>query len=164
MRASIIRKEASVKDFQAKLENAKSFIVVEYLGLTVAQITELRTQLRENGMEMKVYQNNITRKATADLGFDDLASTLVGPNAVVFSYEDELAIAKILANFAKENEALKFKSGVIAGEFKNVEELQVLASLPSRDELLATFAAMLNSPLLKFAIGLKEIAKTKDAE
>ena len=142
----IEQKKQVVDEIAEKLQASNSIVVVDYRGLNVAEVTELRKQLREAGIEFKVYKNTLTRRAVEKLELTDLNDALVGPNAIAFGGEDVVAPAKILNNFAKEHEALEIKAGVIEGNVASVEEIKALAELPSREGLLSMLLSVLQAP------------------
>jgi large subunit ribosomal protein L10 len=151
---AIAKKRAEVEVLTEKMQNANSFVVADYSGLTVEQVTKLRKELSENGCEMKVIKNNITRRAAEAAGYGELAEGLTGPNAVAFSTEDSVTAAKILFEFAKENKALELKVGVVDGEFMNNDKILQIATIPSREILLTMFAAGIMTPIKEFAIAV----------
>ncbi len=151
---AIAKKQAKVEALVEKMKSANSFVVADYSGLTVEQVTKLRNELRENGCEMKVIKNNITRRAAEAAGYGELAEGLTGPNAVAFSHEDSVAAAKVIFEFAKENSALELKVGVVDGEFMDNDKIQQIATIPSREVLLTMFAAGLLQPIKEFAIAV----------
>lgn len=151
---AIAKKIIEVETLVEKMQNSSSFVVADYSGLTVEQVTKLRTELRENGCEMKVIKNNITRRAAEAAGYGELAEGLVGPNAVAFSAEDSVAAAKVIYEFAKENDALELKVGVVDGEFMDNDKIKQIATIPSRETLLTMFAAGLLQPIKEFAIAV----------
>jgi large subunit ribosomal protein L10 len=132
--------------------------------LNVAEVTELRKQLREAGIEFKVYKNTLTRRAVEKLELTDLNDALVGPNAIAFGGEDVVAPAKILNNFAKEHEALEIKAGVIEGNVASVEEIKALAELPSREGLLSMLLSVLQAPIRNLALATKAVADQKEEQ
>lgn len=156
---AIERKKQEVKALVERMQNSKSFVIVDYSGLTVEQVTKLRVELLENNCEMAVIKNNITRRSAEELGFSDISNELVGPNAVVFSNEDSVSAAKIVYDFATENKALELKVGVVDGEYMDNENIQIIATIPSRETLLTMFAAGLLQPIKEFAIGLDLMAQ-----
>src|SRR5690625_4698897 len=113
MSSALESKKQVVREISDKLQASKATILVDYRGLNVAEITELRKQLREAGIDFKVYKNSMTRRATEQADMTELDDQLVGPTAMAFSHDDVVAPAKILNNFAKENEALEIKAGVM---------------------------------------------------
>ncbi|CJF93692.1 50S ribosomal protein L10 [Streptococcus pneumoniae] len=132
--------------------------------MNVAEVTELRKQLREAGIEFKVYKNTLTRRAVEKLELTDLNDALVGPNAIAFGGEDVVAPAKILNNFAKEHEALEIKAGVIEGNVASVEEIKALAELPSREGLLSMLLSVLQAPIRNLALATKAVADQKEEQ
>jgi large subunit ribosomal protein L10 len=156
---AIERKKVEVAALVERMQNSKSFVIVDYSGLTVEQVTKLRVELLENNCEIAVIKNNITKRAAQELGFGEIAETLVGPNAVAFSNADSVSAAKIVYDFAQKNEALDLKVGVVDGEFMDNEKIQVIATIPSRDVLLTMIAAGLLQPIKEVAIGLDLMAQ-----
>ncbi|MCM3715696.1 50S ribosomal protein L10 [Halalkalibacter oceani] len=158
------QKKQVVADIAAKLNASKATIVVDYRGLNVAEVTELRKQLREAGVEFKVYKNTLARRATAEANLSELDAQLVGPTAIAFSDEDVVAPAKVLNSFAKEHEALEIKAGVIEGRITSVEEIKALAELPSREGLLSMLLSVLQAPMRNFALATKAVADQKEEQ
>lgn len=160
----IEQKKQVVDEIAEKLQASNSIVVVDYRGLNVAEVTELRKQLREAGIEFKVYKNTLTRRAVEKLELTDLNDALVGPNAIAFGGEDVVAPAKILNNFAKEHEALEIKAGVIEGNVASVEEIKALAELPSREGLLSMLLSVLQAPVRNLALATKAVADQKEEQ
>ncbi|KHF39038.1 50S ribosomal protein L10 [Halalkalibacter okhensis] len=158
------QKKQVVADIAAKLRESKSTVVVDYRGLTVSEVTELRKQLREAGVEFKVYKNTLARRATAEAELTALDEQLVGPTAIAFSTDDVIAPAKVINEFAKKNEALEIKAGVIEGQVASVAEVKALAELPSRDGLLSMLANVLQAPVRQFALATKAVAEQKEEQ
>ena len=157
-------KQAVVTEIADKMKASASMVVVDYRGLNVAQATELRKQLREAGVEFKVYKNSMARRAAEASGLEGLNEHLTGPNAIAFSTEDVIAPAKIINNFAKTNEALEIKAGVIEGVLASVEEVKALATLPSREGLLSMLLSVLQAPMRNFALVTKAVAEQKEEQ
>lgn len=158
------QKELLVSEIATKLKDSKSTVVVDYRGLNVAQVTELRKQLREANVEFKVYKNTMTRRATAQTELTQLDEVLVGPTAIAFSNDDVVAPAKILNDFAKKNDKLEIKAGVIEGKFATLEEVKALAELPSREGLLSMLLSVLQAPMRNFALATKAVAEQKEEQ
>lgn len=156
------KKQQIVDEIAEKLNSSVSTVVVDYRGLTVAEVTELRKRLREAGVEYKVYKNSMTRRAVDKAELSDLNDVLVGPNAIAFSNEDVIAPAKILNDFAKEHEELEIKAGVIEGNVATADEIKALASLPSREGLLSMLLSVLQAPVRNLALATKAVADQKD--
>ncbi|WP_050613622.1 50S ribosomal protein L10 [Bacillus testis] len=164
MSSAIEAKKQIVQEIADKMKSSKSTIVVDYRGLNVAEVTELRKQLREAGVEFKVYKNSLSRLAADSLELSALNEALTGPNAIAFSNEDVVAPAKILNDFAKKHEALEIKAGVIEGNVSTVEEVKALAELPSREGLLSMLLSVLQAPIRNLALATKAVADQKEEQ
>lgn len=164
MNAVIEQKKQVVQEITDKLHESKSVVFVDYRGLDVAEVTELRKQLRDAGIEFKVYKNTMMRRATEATGFADLNDKLVGPTAVAFGAEDVVAPAKILNDFAKKHEDLEIKAGIIEGNIATVEEVKALAELPSREGLLSMLLSVLQAPIRNLALATKAVADQKEEQ
>ena len=162
MNKAIVRKAKDVEILVEKLQTAKTVVVFEYSGLSVFNLTTLRTELHKQNIEVKVYKNNITRRAATLAGLEELSSSLVGPLAVAISYEDIVAPAKLVADFAKTNKQVVIRSGVIEGEVVGSTEINALANLPSRETLLTQLAAGLLMPIKELAIGLNMLTENQN--
>lgn len=156
------RKEAVVVEINDKFSKAKSAVVLDYRGLDVSQVTELRKQFRENGIDYKVYKNRLVKLAIKGTEFESLEGELTGPNGIAFSYEDEVLAAKIAKDFSKKNKELELRSGVVDGVFYDQEKITELADIPSKDILLAKFMGSIQSPISKFAYLIKAIAEKEE--
>ena len=154
-------KQAVVSEISEKLKNSESTVVVEYRGLTVAEVTELRRNLRAENVEMKVYKNTMVERAAEECGYSELKEALKGPNAFAFS-TDATAPARILANFAKKHEALVLKQGIVEGKVVSVETIKELSSLPNRDGMLSMLLSCLQSPVSSFARAVKAVADAQE--
>lgn len=153
-----------VQQITQKLRDSKSAIVTDYRGLTVAEVTELRKKLREAGVEFKVLKNTLTRRATAEVGLTELDPHLTGPTAIAFSYDDVVAPAKILNDFAKDHKALEIKAGVLEGRVVGLDEVKELATLPSREGLISMLLSVLQAPMRNFAYAVKQVAEQKEQQ
>lgn len=166
MSKAVEAKENIVSDIVAKLEKAASCVVVDYKGLTVEEVTELRGKFREAGVDYKVYKNTMVRRAADKVGnmemFDDV--NLIGTNAFAISYEDAVAPAKIINDFAKDHSSLEFKMGYVEGEFYDAAKLTELSKIPSREALIAKLLGSLKAPVSNFAYLLDAVAKKKEEE
>ena len=142
-------KAAVVEEMKEKLQSAQGAVFVGFSGLSVADVTKLRRKFREGGVEYKVVKNTLTRIAADELGFNDLDAVLEGPTAVAYSAEDTVAPAKILKDFIKETktEALTVKAGIADGQVIDAAAVEALASLPSREELLAKLVGSMQAPI-----------------
>jgi large subunit ribosomal protein L10 len=163
--ANIIQeKQEAVAVIAAKIAASSSTVVADYRGLNVAQVTELRKQLREAGIEFQVLKNSLVRRATEGTDFVELNKILTGPTAIAFGNEDAVAPAKILNDFAKKNEALKLKGGVVEGKVVSQEEIKALAELPSREGLLSMLLSVLQAPVRNFALAVKAVGEKQEAQ
>lgn len=155
-------KQESVDAVTAKLRESVTSVVVDYRGLNVAQVTELRKQLREAGIEFQVLKNSLLRRAAAAAELTELNEVLSGPSAIAFSVDDVVAPAKILNDFAKKNDALELKGAVVEGRVIGVEEVKALAELPSREGLLSMLLSVLQAPVRNFALAVKAVADKEE--
>ncbi|TCT21065.1 LSU ribosomal protein L10P [Melghiribacillus thermohalophilus] len=162
MSKTLEHKKQMVTEIAEKLQNSKSTILVDYRGLNVEEVTELRKQLREAGVDFKVYKNTMTRRAAEKADLTELNDILTGPTAIAFSDEDVVAPAKVLNNFAKDHEALEIKGGVIEGNIASLEQIKELADLPSYEGLLSMLLSVLQAPVRNFAYAAKAIADQKE--
>ncbi|MCF6094787.1 50S ribosomal protein L10 [Microaerobacter geothermalis] len=153
-----------VAEITQKLRDSKSTIITDYRGLNVAEVTELRKQLREAGVDFKVYKNTLTRRAAAEAELTELNPHLLGPTAIAFSFEDVVAPAKILTEFAKKHNALEIKAGIIEGKVIDSNEVKKVASLPSREGLLSMLLSVLQAPIRNFALATKAVADQKEQQ
>lgn len=160
----LAKKEEIVKDITKKFEDAAAVVVVDYRGLTVEQVTELRKQLREAGVEMHVLKNTMLRRAAEAANLNGLDDVFKGPTAVAFSNEEVVAPAKIIAEFAKDAEALEIKGGVLEGKVATVAEINKIATLPSREGLLSMLLSVLQAPIRNTALAIKAVAEKKEEE
>lgn len=142
-------KAVVVEEMKEKLQSAQGAVFVGFSGLSVADVTKLRRKFREGGVEYKVVKNTLTRIAADELGFNDLDAVLEGPTAIAYSAEDTVAPAKILKDFIKETktEALTVKAGIADGQVIDAAAVEALASLPSREELLAKLVGSMQAPI-----------------
>ncbi|MFI8578051.1 MULTISPECIES: 50S ribosomal protein L10 [Rossellomorea] len=164
MSSILEQKKHIVGEISDKLKNSVSTIVVDYRGLDVSEVTELRKQLREAGIDFKVYKNTMVRRAAEEAGLEGLNEFLTGPNAIAFSSEEVVAPAKIINSFAKEHEALEIKAGVIEGTITSVEDVKAIAELPSREGLLSMLLSVLQAPMRNFALATKAVADQKEEQ
>lgn len=163
MREQVLnQKQELVSEISSKFESATSAVVVEYRGLSVAQVTDLRRQLRAEGIEFKVYKNTMSRRAVESVGYEGLLDSLVGPNAIAFS-DDAVAPCRVLANFAKKNKALVIKQGVVEGKVFSEDKIKELSQLPNREGMIAMLLGALQSPIRDFAWAVKQISEQKES-
>lgn len=157
--AKVELKQPIVQEISENIKDAQSVVVVDYRGLTVAEDTQLRKQLREEGITYKVYKNTMMNFAFKGTDFESLAPVLEGPSAIAISTTDATAPARVLAKFAKTAPALEIKAGVVEGSFYDAEGMKAIASVPSREELLSKFLGSIQSPITNFARVLNQIAE-----
>ncbi|EOD4423120.1 50S ribosomal protein L10 [Staphylococcus aureus] len=162
MSAIIEAKKQLVDEIAEVLSNSVSTVIVDYRGLTVAEVTDLRSQLREAGVEYKVYKNTMVRRAAEKAGIEGLDEFLTGPTAIATSSEDAVAAAKVISGFAKDHEALEIKSGVMEGNVITTEEVKTVGSLPSHDGLVSMLLSVLQAPVRNFAYAVKAIGEQKE--
>jgi len=146
VRASHAEKADRVAAIRRRLQSAKMAIVTEYRGLSVAQMTRLRREVREASGEYQVIKNTLVRRALQDTAFRDLERLLEGPNGWVFAYDDPVVLSKALIKFADDNNSLAIKGGVFEGEFMDTAGVKVLSQMPSKPELQAKLLALINAP------------------
>lgn len=173
---NIEEKGQIVSEITEKFQKSSGVVLADYRGLTVAQVTQLRAQLRQAGVEYRVLKNTLVRRAANEVGVDGLDPYLSGPTAVAFS-EDPVAPAKVLTEFAKANKLKTFqiKAGVVEGKVIGPEGVKALAELPSREVLLAKvlrgmqaplvgMVNVLQGPIRKMGYALEEVRKLKVAQ
>ena len=156
-------KQNVVAEIAEKMKDSASTVVVEYKGLSVADLTEIRSALRAEDVEFKVYKNTMVRLAAKEAGYEDLVEHLVGPNGFAFG-SDAVAPARILAEFAKKHKHLEFKTGVVSGNVLGAEGLVKLSKLPNKDGMLSMLVGMLQSPIRDVALILKAVGEAKVEE
>lgn len=161
--AKVEIKKPVVDEISELLNGAKSAVLVDYRGLTVEQDTALRKQLREAGVTYKVYKNTMINFAVKGTEFEELSKHLEGPTALAVSKEDATAPARILYKFAATAEALELKAGVVEGTYYDEAGIKVIATVPSRDELISKFLGSIQSPITNFARVIKQIAEKNEA-
>lgn len=164
MSSILEQKKQIVEEIKEKFESSQTTVVVDYRGLDVSEVTELRKQLREAGCEFKVYKNTLTRRAVEAAQLDGLNDLLVGPNAIAFSKDDAVAPARILKNFAKDYEALEIKGGVIEGKVATLEQINELADLPNYEGMVSMLLSVLQAPIRNFAYALKAVADQQEEQ
>lgn len=156
MSLDIEQKKAVVSEVSEAISGAEAAILAEYHGLTVAEMTELRRKAREAGVYLRVVKNTLAKRAVEGSSFECLKDHMVGPLAFAAS-TDPAAVAKVLDEFAKENDKLVIKTGAMGGVIISQAELKALAKLPGREELLAILMATMHAPIQKFVRTLNEV-------
>ncbi len=157
-------KEAKVAEIKEKLEKAQGIVLADYQGLSVEEDTMLRKSLREAGVEYKVYKNSLVSLAANELGLGDLVQYLEGPVSIAIGYEDATSPARILHGFAKDHKKLELKAGVVDGVVYNKAEVEKLATIPSKEVLIAKLLGSFKAPLSNLAYLLNAIKEKKESE
>ena len=156
MGLSLEQKQATVSEVQTRLAGAQAVIVAEYRGLNVERVTQLRSKARKSGVYLRVLKNTLARRAIKGTPFEKLSEQMVGPLMYGIS-QDPVAGAKVLSEFAKENEQFVIKAGAMPNAVMSVQEIKALAQLPSREQLLATLLGTLQAPMAKLVRTLNEV-------
>ena len=149
-------KKAVVAEIAEKMRESQSAVVVEYRGLTVKEVTELRRELRAEEVEFKVYKNSLAQRAAEEVGYAELTETLTGPNAIAFG-KDAVAPARVLAKFAKKHDKLVIKAGAVEGKVVDQETITALSKLPNREGMISMLLGCLQSPVRSFACAVKAV-------
>ena len=157
------QKKEEVSKLAEEMKTAKIILLVDYRGINVSDVTNLRNDIRNVNAKYSVIKNNITRRALAECGIEGLEDKLVGPTAVIMSDEDYLGPAKAIYKFSKDNDYYKIKGGVIEGKVMTAEEIITLAKLPSRETLLSMLAGALLGNISKVAVALDQVRIKKEA-
>jgi large subunit ribosomal protein L10 len=172
---SLETKKQVVAEITKKFTDAKSVVITDYRGLNVAEVTELRSKLREAGVDYKVVKNTLLKIAAKEAGIEGAEEYFQGPTAVAFGLEDAVAPAQILSKFAKDHKNLEIKAGILEGNVIGLDQVKALADLPSREILLGQVASVfqapiaglvnvLQGPIRKLGYALEEVRKLKEAQ
>lgn len=159
MSASLEAKKLLVEEIKNKIQRAKSLTFVDYRGLTVEEDTKMRAAFRNAGADYKVYKNRLLLRALEECGITGLESVLEGTSAVAFGFEDEVAPNKIIVDTIKDTQKMQIKGGVLNGQVVDVAMVEKLASIPSKEVLLAKLLFLLQSPVRGLAVALNAIAE-----
>ncbi|MBY7141672.1 50S ribosomal protein L10 [Virgibacillus sp. NKC19-3] len=163
--SSVIEKKKQVVDeITEKFQASKTAVIVDYRGLDVAEVTDLRKQLRDEGIDFKVYKNTMTRRAVEAADLTELNETLVGPTALAFSNDDVVAPARIINDFAKKHQDLEIKGGVIEGKVASLDQMKELATLPNYEGMVSMLLSVLQAPVRNFAYVTKSVAEQKEEQ
>ena len=154
-------KQIIIDEIKEKLDGAQSAVVIDYMGITVAEADAMRKKLREANVDYTVYKNTLVKRAIEGTEFAGLAEVLEGPSAIAISKEDATAPARVLNEVIKEYKKMEFKAGVVEGNFCNKDEIQAVADIPSRDVLIAKFMGSIQSPVSKAVRTFQAIADAK---
>lgn len=161
---NIKMKQAIIDEIKGKLDKAESAVVIDYIGTTVEQANEMRRKLREANVDYTVYKNTMMARAIEGTKYEPLKDVLSGPSAIAISYDDAIAPARVLAGFIKQYNKMAFKAGVIEGVFYDESKMKEIATIPSREELIAKFMGSILSPVGKFVRTLQAVADAKPQE
>ncbi|HWA37209.1 MAG TPA: 50S ribosomal protein L10 [Burkholderiales bacterium] len=156
MGLSLEQKQAMVSEVSAKLAGAQAVIVAEYRGLDVERVTQLRSKARKSGVYLRVLKNTLARRAVKGTPFEKLSEQMVGPLMYGIS-QDPVAGAKVLSEFAKENELFVIKAGAMPNAVMSAKDVKALAQLPSREELIATLLGTMQAPVAKLVRTMNEV-------
>lgn len=159
---SLEGKKAVVAELVEKFKNANTVVVVDYRGLTVAQATKLRKELREAGIDYRVVKNTLLTIAAKEAGYEELTPLFKGVTAIAFGAEDVVAPAQIITKFSKDNKVIEVKGGILEGKVLDQVGVQALGDLPSKEVLLAQVASCFQAPIQRMAYVLEEIRKSKE--
>lgn len=157
------QKQVIIDEIKAKLENAQAAVVVDYMGINVAEADAMRKKLREANVDYTVYKNTLIKRAIEGTDYAPLAEVLDGPSALAISTEDATAPARTLNELIKEYKKMEFKAGVVEGTYYDKAGIEQVADIPSRDVLIAKFMGSIQSPVSKFVRTLAAIAEGKEA-
>ena len=156
MGLSLEQKQAMVSEVAAKLQGAQSVIVAEYRGLNVERVTQLRSKARKSGVWLRVLKNTLARRAVQGTPFEKLSDQMVGPLMYGIS-QDPVAGAKVLSEFAKENELFVIKAGAMPNAVMSAQDIKALSQLPSREELLSKLLGTMQAPVAKLVRTMNEV-------
>ena len=153
-------KQAVIDEVTGLAAKAQTLVMAEYRGITVADMTKLRSQARDKGVTLSVLKNTLARRAVAGSAFEVVSDQMTGPLIYGFSI-DAVAAAKVVADFAKTNDKLVIRGGAFGGKFLDIDGVKQLASIPSKDVLLAMLCGLLMSPMSRTAVVLAALAAKK---
>ncbi len=164
MTKNMSAKVEKVSEIKDKFERATSIVLANYHGINVEQDTELRKKMRELGLDYKVYKNRLVKIVAKELGYDFLVEHLEGATSIAFSYDDIIAPAKLLNEYAEKLECFFLKVGVVEKEYYDNEKLQKLATIPSKEVLISKLLGSIKSPISNLAYVLNAIKEKKENE
>ena len=164
MKQAYIEKQKVIDEIKDKFERAQSAVVIDYMGITVAQADVMRKKLREANIDYTVYKNTLVKRAIDGTDFAELAEVLEGPSAFAFSYEDATAPARVLNESIKEFKKMEFKGGFVEGQYYDKDAMVQVATIPSREVLISKFMGSIQSPIANFARVVNQIAESKGGE
>jgi len=153
------KKEEELNDLKKDLADAKNIVVTQFSGITVSQDTELRQKIRATGSKYRVVKNTLAKLATKGTPAEALAKALEGSSSIAYNNSDPVALAKALTAYAKANPVFVFKTGMVEGRVVNLADLNAIASLPSKEELIAKLLFLLNAPAQRIAVATNGVAR-----
>lgn len=156
------QKQQLVSNLTEKFKTAAAGVFVDYCGLTVEEDTKLRNKLREAGIEYTVVKNTLTKRAANEAGFTEFDEILNGPTALALSFDDVVAPARVLAEFAKANDVFEIKAGFMEGKAMSIDEIVALSQIPSKDTLYAMLAGGLNATIAGLARAIDAVREQKE--
>ena len=163
MKEAYKQKQIIIDEIKDKFERAESAVVIDYMGITVAEADEMRKKLREAEVDYTVYKNTLVKRAIEGTKYEALGEILEGPSGFAFSYDDATAPARVLNDARKAYKKMEFKGGIIEGEYYDKENIEQIAAIPSRDTLISKFMGSIQSPIANFARVVAQIAEQKEA-
>ena len=155
------QKQIIIDEIKEKLEKAQSAVVIDYIGITVAEADAMRKKLREANVDYTVYKNTLVKRAIEGTKYEELAQVLDGPSAFALSYEDATAPARVIDEVMKDYNQMSFKAGVVEGVYYDAEGIEAIAAIPGRDQLIAKFMGSVQSPVSKLVRTFQAIADAK---
>ena len=163
MKEAYKQKQIIIDEIKDKFERAESAVVIDYMGITVAEADEMRKKLREAEVDYTVYKNTLVKRAIEGTKYEALGEILEGPSGFAFSYDDATAPARVLNDARKAYKKMEFKGVIIEGEYYDKENIEKIAAIPSRDTLISKFMGSIQSPIANFARVVAQIAEQKEA-
>jgi large subunit ribosomal protein L10 len=153
------KKEEELNELKKDLSEAKNLILAQFQGITVAQDTELRQKIRATSSKYRVVKNTLAKIAAKGTPVEKVANSLKGPTSIAYNSSDPVALAKALTAYAKANPVFVFKTGMVEGRVVNLDDLNAIASLPSKEELIAKLLFLLNAPAQRIAVAVNGVAR-----
>lgn len=157
-------KQVVIDEIKEKFDKAESAVVIDYIGITVAEADAMRKKLREADVDYTVYKNTLVKRAIAGTDYESLGDVLAGPSAFAFSYSDATAPARVINEVIKDYKKMEFKAGVVEGTFYDADGIKKIADIPSRETLIAKFMGSIQSPVSKAVRTFAAIAEAKGGE
>lgn len=163
MTKNMLAKVEKVKEIKNKFERANCIVLADYQGINVEQDTQLRKQMREVGVEYKVYKNRLVKIVAQEMGYDFIVEHLEGTTSIAFGYDDIIAPAKILNDFSEKFGKMSLKAGIVEKEFYDSDKIQKLAKIPSKEVLIAKLLGSIKAPLSNFVYVVNAIKESKES-